>query len=152
MHQFRRPLGISILSLAAYSVSAGLAWICIRSSILSFPLIKERPMYASDLSRHYWGLAAVGVFHACLLILALISFVAGGDLWRLRVRGRRLAVTGMVLLFPIALLYAMSGSAHDGAQRLITTIYLIVFGMIALGYLSLPGVKRSFTWSTNPTS
>ena len=152
MQQFRRPLGISILSLVAYSVSAGLVWICLRSSILAFPLLKERPMYPSELGRHYWGLAAVAVLHACLLILAVISFVAGGDLWSLRVRGRKLAVTGIVLLFPIALLYVMNGPAQDAAQRLIATICLFVLGIIALRYLSLSSVKRSFRLSSNSTS
>ena len=152
MYQFRRPIGISILSLVAYSVSAGLVLICLRSLILSFPLVKEQPLYPSELGRHYWGLLTLGVLHACLLILAVISFVAGGDLWRLRVWGRKLAVTSIALLFPIGLLYVMNGPAYDGTQRVITTVFLFAFGIIALRYLSLPSVTRSFMSSATPTS
>jgi low temperature requirement protein LtrA len=104
------------------------------------------------MEQHYWAVAALAIFHACLLIVAIISFIAGVDLWRLRMRGRKLAVTTMILIFPVTVLYLAAAPAQHLAQRFVASICLFLFGILALLYLFLLRVKRSFTPSTSPTS
>jgi hypothetical protein len=71
------------------------------------------------MEQHYWAVAALAIFHACLLIVAIISFIAGVDLWRLRMRGRKLAVTTMILIFPVTVLYLAAAPAQHLAQRFV---------------------------------
>jgi len=145
----KRPLGVAALSLLAFLLAAGLAIFAIYTigDVLTVPS-RDIPLRVELASR---TLGVIGLFG-----LSWSSCVAGRDLWRLRQRGRELAIIGTTIVFVYgAGVYFLSGvlgrvPAREHMARIGEAI--CVASVTCAAYLALPSVKRSFTPEGAPTS
>ncbi len=142
----KRPLGVTLLSFVCYLASCGLLVLCV-NGIFAFvtrvglPLIEFR----EEPGRYLVALLAIIIFFSCLLVLAGIEFIAGLDLWRLRARGRSLALASMTLLVAFgSVLLLVTLTEQSGTQEKIVAGTMCVLGLVGLLYLRLPKVKGSF--------
>jgi len=93
------------------------------------------------------GLLALAL--SSLLTLACISCAAGRDLWLLRARGRKLALTTMSLLLPLGGLIRFASHPAVFLARCIGD-GIISFCIVTVVYLFLPSIRARFRTETAP--
>ena len=104
-----RPIGVTVLSLIAFTVSPvflvllGLFFYSIFVEALP-PSIREDPQ------GFVWLCFWLTVVTACSLTLAWITFTAGLDLWRLKDRGRKLAYISTIPFVPLGIGFLLSSN------------------------------------------
>jgi hypothetical protein len=140
----RKPFGILALSFSALLSSGLLILLAIRTSSLAIHFVRFRTDRLEDRVEPL-AYAVVPLACAALFALAYISLVAAIDLWRLRVRGRKLAATAMFFVFLLGCDFIWSSitmSETDGnALRGATICFLAICAAL---YLCLPAVKSKF--------
>ena len=138
----KRPLGVTLLACVAFCATAALVKAAISWIILLFREHRENPQ-AQDLT------AYIGVTFTllCMVIVAIISSVAGVDLLRLRKRGRSLTIISMILMCLLGTVLAvatildhMKDKELLGAELAICTL-----GISALLYLYRSKVRQRLT-------
>jgi hypothetical protein len=79
-----------------------------------------------------------------MITLAGIAFTAAIDLWRMRNRGRKLTITSMILILPIAILFALQSNEYEWDIK-IASVGICIVSSASLLYLFLPKVRIVFT-------
>ena len=85
----------------------------------------------------------VPVAWVCVALLAWIAFEAGLDLWRLRDRGRKLALAALILVLMFGYFLAWVSGFFDSAGGVVG-IVLCALAISGFIYLLLPGVRAIF--------
>jgi len=137
----KRPLGVTLLACVAFSATAVLVKAAISWIILLFREHRENPQ-AQDLP------AYIGVTITLLstVTLAIISFVAGVDLLRLRKRGRSLTIVSMILTCLLGALFVVVEILdHMGDKQFLWAgLAICTLSVLALLYLYRPKVRQRF--------
>ena len=87
------------------------------------------------------GYVLVPVAWVSLVTLGWIAFAAGVDLWRMRIRGRKLTLIAMSLILTFGALLAAMEFRLTGR---VIGIALSLGGVFSIAYLLLPGVRSQF--------
>lgn len=108
----------------------------------------EFPSPSKETGEFLYVFAWLAVFSGCFLELAYISFVAGIDLWRMKVRGRYLALFSMPLYLLVGCAYIIMGE--------IWSIWMAMpicgVGVFFFVYLLLPSIRRRFEASSTKST
>jgi hypothetical protein len=142
----QRPIGVTVLSIAAFASSAGLVWLTVKI----FQAIHAEvtlPLWTVEPARLIAVMFCLGMFYASLLALSALSFVAGRDLWNLRPRGRSLTLTTMILLLVLSVFFLIRALAAweagwEAEKALVLGICCL--SVVSSVYLFLPDVRARF--------
>ena len=144
MGPVKRPVGVTVLSLVAFAASpfslAILGRLCYLTITSNYELAPSSA--GPDVFIRFWVLSTLGFFS--LLALSWISLRAGLDLWRLKNRGRLLALVSMILYFLVGMLFLLAGLL--GRDKWFTSIGALIcsFSLFHFVYLLLPSTRRKF--------
>jgi hypothetical protein len=138
-----RPLGVIFLSLSAF-VSAGV--LIFMFTVVAVPIFQSlwegRGIGNGELPYERFSIP-LGLL--CELILSWLAVISAIDLWKLRSRGRGLALTAMSSLLPVSSLMGVA----TYTSRILGTVRHVCFGIslfcvLSIVYLSLPRIRTIF--------
>jgi hypothetical protein len=139
MESSKRPAAVTLLSLIAFAFSPILILV-LAFFFLNIYARNETPSFGQNPGGFVFLAVWELILSICFFLLAWLSYLAGRDLWKLRERGRHLALFSMPLFLVIGGLATANGNGWWTATG--TTICILsVFFFI---YLLLPSVRGKF--------
>jgi|ERR1700694_5273859 len=138
----KRPVGVKLLAVMAFGVSAPLA---VTSIYLVISFWRDRAENPQDLVAY----AGIAMTVLCLLTLAIVSAVAGVDLLKLRKRGRSLTIVSMVFISLLGVYSTAlwtTENMHD-IQLLCVGLTMCSVSFSTILYLRLAKVRQRFKGS-----
>ena len=115
--------GIRLISFCAFFSSALLLFFGFVMSKFAFEFVLER-MHRLPAETNPLAYVVIPLMGVLLYVLASIAFIAGLELWKLRARGRSLAMVSMIFVFLVGLRVG-SGGPHGDPSGRITGIGMI---------------------------
>jgi heme/copper-type cytochrome/quinol oxidase subunit 3 len=137
-----RPIGVILLSCLAFLTSAisGVVAFLVFYQILLF--FRHSPQSRTE-DVQPLAYVLVPLAWICVITLAGIAFTAGIDLWRMKNRGRKLAITSMILLLPLGILFALASNEYEHDIK-ITAVGVCIVCSASILYLFFPRVRIMF--------
>lgn len=143
-----RPIGVILLSCLAFLTSALSGVVAFLVIYQIFLFFRHSPQSRTEYVQPL-AYVLVPIAWICVITLAGIACTAGIDLWRMKSRGRKLAITSMILLLPLGIVFALVSNEYEHDIKM-TGVGVCIVCSAAIGYLFLPRVRTLFVEKPDP--
>src|ERR1051325_2964403 len=136
-----RPIGLVCLALVAALFSPLLVLLGVAVFLQVVYLFKDESHKPDYYPLGYVVLMMAGV---CVLVAGCIAAITAVDLWKIKKRGRSLAMTAAPILEIFTLWFLVGSAGTIGGYEFWAAISILMLGVITVVYLRLPSIRSRF--------